>query len=86
MSRQNSPETDAAMWLLGAVLVFWPIAMVYGIHEGLNVSDRLKYWLIPLLPGLLLSTLFFLGWEVYFLYGFVAVIVFLCFALWDQES
>ena len=60
------------MWLLGGILVFWPIALAWVIHEGLQVQTRTKYWLMALVPGILLLTLIPLGWEVYFLYGFVA--------------
>ena len=72
VSRQSSPETDAIMWILGGILVFWPIALAWVIHEGLQVKDKTKYWLMALVPGILLLTLIPLGWEVYFLYGFVA--------------
>jgi len=72
VSRQSSPETDATMWFLGGILVFWPIALAWVIHEGLQVQNKTKYWLMALTPGILLLTLIPLGWEVYFLYGFVA--------------
>jgi hypothetical protein len=75
VSRQSSPETDAVMWLLGAILVFWPIALAWVIHEGLQVQNKTKYWFVALTPGILLLTLIPLGWEVYFLYGFVAAVV-----------
>ena len=75
VSRQSSPETDAIMWFLGGVLVFWPIALAWVIHEGLQVQNKTKYWLMALTPGILLLTLIPLGWEVYFLYGFVAAVV-----------
>ena len=75
VSRQSSPETDAIMWFLGGVLVFWPIALAWVIHEGLQVQTKTKYWLMALTPGILLLTLIPLGWEVYFLYGFVAAVV-----------
>ena len=72
VSRQSSPETDATMWFLGGILVFWPIALAWVIHDGLQVQNKTKYWLMALTPGILLLTLIPLGWEVYFLYGFVA--------------
>ena len=72
VSRQSSPETDAIMWLLGGILVFWPIALAWVIHEGVRVQNKTKYWLMAIAPGILLLTLIPLGWEVYFLYGFVA--------------
>jgi O-antigen/teichoic acid export membrane protein len=75
VSRQSSPETDAVMWLLGAILVFFPIALAWVIHEGLQVQNKTKYWFVALTPGILLLTLIPLGWEVYFLYGFVAAVV-----------
>ncbi len=78
--RESSPETDAVMWLLGGILLFWPLALVYVIQEGLKVSDKAKHWLIPTVPAFLLITLFILGWEVYFLYGFVGVVV----AIWKS--
>jgi hypothetical protein len=83
--RQSSPETDAVMWLLGAILVFWPIALAWVIHEGLQVQNKTKYWLMALAPGILLLTLIPLGWEGYFLYGFVAASAAIFTAVW-QES
>ncbi len=74
MSRQSSPETDAAMWLLGGILVFWPIALAYVLNEKLPLENKPKYWTIFNLTGFLLMTLIPLGWEVYFLYGFVAAV------------
>ena len=85
MSRQSSPETDAAMWLLGGVLVFWPIALAWVIHEGLQVKNKTKYWLMALAPGILLLTLIPLGWEVYFLYGFVGAVVAIFMAVWQEN-
>ena len=82
VSRQSSPETDATMWFLGGVLVFWPIALAWVIHEGLQVKNKTKYWLMALAPGILLLTLIPLGWEVYFLYGFVAAVVVIWIATW----
>ena len=81
VSRQSSPETDAVMWFLGGILVFWPIALAWVIHEALQVLNKTKYWLMALTPGILLLTLIPLGWEVYFLYGFVAAVVALWFGL-----
>ena len=75
VSRQSSPETDAIMWLLGGILVFWPIALAWVIHEGLQAQDKTKYWIMALTPGILLLTLIPLGWELYFVYGFVAAVV-----------
>ena len=85
VSRQSSPETDATMWFLGGVLVFWPIALAWVIHEGLQVQNKTKYWLMALAPGILLLTLIPLGWEVYFLYGFVAAVAALWAAIWDED-
>jgi hypothetical protein len=36
--------------------------------------------------GFLLMTLIPLGWEVYFLYGFVAAIVVIGIAVWTEDS
>jgi hypothetical protein len=82
VSRQSRPETDAIMWFLGGVLVFWPIALAWVIHEGLQVQNKTKYWLMSLTPGILLLTLIPLGWEVYFLYGFMAAVVAIFMAVW----
>jgi hypothetical protein len=85
VSRQSSPETDAIMWFLGGVLVFWPIALAWVIHEGLQVQNKTKYWLMALTLGILLLTLIPLGWEVYFLYGFVAAVVAIFMAVWAED-
>ena len=85
VSRQSSPETDAVMWLLGGKLVFWPIALAWVIHEGLQVQNKTKYWLMALTPGILLLTLIPLGWEVYFLYGFVAAATSILTAVWQEN-
>ncbi len=73
------------MWFLGGVLVFWPIALAWVIHEGLQVKNKTKYWLMALAPGILLLTLIPLGWEVYFLYGFVAAVVAIFMAVWQEN-
>ena len=52
--------------------MFWPIALAWVVHEGLKAQDKTKYLLMALTPGILLLTLIPLGWEVYFVYGFVA--------------
>jgi hypothetical protein len=83
--RQSSPETDAVMWLLGGILVFWPIALAWVIHEGLQIQNNTKYWLMALAPGILLLTLIPLGWEVYFLYGFVAAATSILTAVWQEN-
>jgi hypothetical protein len=83
--RQSSPETDAVMWLLGGILVFWPIALAWVIHEGLQIQNNTKYWLMALAPGILLLTLTPLGWEVYFLYGFVAAATSILTAVWQEN-
>ena len=84
MSRESSPETDAAMWFLGGVLLFWPIALAYALHESVTLENKRKYWVIFNVTGFLLMTLIPLGWEVYFLYGFVAAVTVLLIAVWDQ--
>jgi len=71
---ESSPETDAVMWLLGGILVFWPIALAWLIHEYVNLENKKKYWMMFNITGFLLMTLVPLGWEVYFLYGFVAAV------------
>ena len=86
VSRQNSPETDAVMWFLGGVLVFWPVALAYALHESLNLENKKKYWVMFNVTGFLLMTLIPLGWEVYFLYGFVAVVVVIGIAVWTEDS
>jgi hypothetical protein len=85
VSRQSSPETDATMWFLGGVLFFWPIALAWVIHEGLQVQNKTKYWLMVITLGILLLTLIPLGWEVYFLYGFVAAVVAIFMAVWQEN-
>lgn len=85
VSRQSSPETDAIMLLLGGILVFWPIALAWVIHEGLQVENKTKYWLMTLAPGVLLLTLIPLGWGVHIVYGFVATAVAICMAVWQED-
>ena len=85
VSRQSSPETDAIMWLLGGILVFWPIALAWVIHEGLQALDKTKYWLMALTPGIVLLTLIPLGWELYFVYGFVAAATTITIAAMQAE-
>jgi hypothetical protein len=85
MSRQSSPETDAAMWLLGSILVFWPIALAWVIHEGFQIQNKTKSWLMALTPGILLLTLIPLGWEVYFVYGFAAAATTVTIAAMQDE-
>jgi hypothetical protein len=82
---ESSPETDAVMWFLGGILVFWPIALAWVIHEYVNVENKEKYWLMLNIIGFLLMTLVPLGWEVYFLYGFVAAVAALWAAIWDED-
>jgi hypothetical protein len=84
---ESSPETDAIMWLLGGILVFWPIALAWVIHEGLKLQDKTKYWLMAIAPGVLMLTLIPLGWELYFVYGFVAAATTVTVAaMQDEES
>ncbi len=85
VSRQSSPETDAIMWLLGGILLFWPIALAWVIHEGLQVQNKTKYWLMALTLVILLLTLIPLGWEVYFVYGFVAAATTVTIAAMQDE-
>ena len=87
MRTESSPETDAIMWLLGGILVFWPIALAWVIHEGLKLQDKTKYWLMAIAPGVLMLTLIPLGWELYFVYGFVAAATTVTVAaMQDEES
>jgi hypothetical protein len=85
VSRESSPETDAAMMLLGSILLFWPIALSWLIHEYSKAENKRKYWMMFNVIGFLLMTLVPLGWEVYFLYGFVAAVAALWAAIWDED-
>lgn len=84
VSTRNSPETDAVMWLLGGILVFWPVALAYVLREKLNAETKTKYWVFFGVTGFLLLSLIPLGWEVYFLYGSVAAVVAIFMAVWEQ--
>ena len=75
VSRESRPETAVAMMLLGSILLFWPIALSWLIHEYSNAETKRKYWMMFNINGFLLMTLIPLGWEVYFLYGFVVATV-----------
>ncbi len=79
---ESSSETDAVMWLLGGILVFWPIALAWLIHEYVGIENKKKYWMMFNLTGFLLMTLVPLGWEVYFLYGFLAALLAIFMAVW----
>jgi len=81
VSRESSPETDAVMMLLGSIMLFWPIALSWLIHEYAPVENKKKYWMMFNINGFLLMSLIPLGWEVYFLYGFIVVTVLLLFYL-----
>lgn len=85
MSRQSSSETDATMWFLGGVLLFWPVALAYALHETLNLENKRKYWAMFNVTGFLLMTLIPLGWEVYFLYGFIGAIIVVLISTWSDE-
>ena len=65
--------------------MFWPIALAWVIHECVNVENKKKYWMIFNINGFLLMTLVPLGWEVYFLYGFVASVAAVWAAIWDED-
>jgi hypothetical protein len=86
VSRESSPETDAAMMLLGSILLFWPIALSWLIHEYSNAENKRKYWMMFNINGFLLMTLIPLGWEVYFLYGFVASVVAMFLGVWADSD
>lgn len=86
VSREVSPETDAVMWLLGGILLFWPLALAYALHESLKIENKRKYWVMFNVTGFLLMTLIPLGWEVYFLYGFIAAAAVVSTAAWSSED
>ena len=78
---ESSPETDAIMLTLGGILVFWPIVLAWVINKYVNVENKKKYWMMFNIIGCLVMTLVPLGWEVYFLYGFVTSVVVFVFRL-----
>jgi hypothetical protein len=86
VSRESSPETDAAMMLLGSILLFWPIALSWLINEYSKAENKRKYWMMFNTNGFLLMTLIPLGWEMYFLYGFVASVVALFMGVWVEPD
>jgi hypothetical protein len=86
VSKESSPETDAVMMLLGSILLFWPVALSWLIHEYSNAENNRKYWMMFNINGFLLMTLIPLGWELYFLYGFVAMIVATVILVSQNES
>jgi hypothetical protein len=86
VSRESSPETDAVMMLLGSILLFWPVALSWLIHEYSNTENKRKYWMMFNINGFLLMTLIPLGWEVYFLYGFVAAVAALFMGVWAESN
>jgi hypothetical protein len=86
VSPESSPETDAAMMLLGSFLLFWPIALSWLIHEYSNTENKRKYWMMFNINGFLLMTLIPLGWEVYFLYGFLASVIALFMGVWAEPE
>ncbi len=86
MSRESIPETDASMMLLGSILLFWPVALSWLISEYSNAQNKRKYWMMFNINGFLLMTLIPLGWEVYFLYGFVAYVVALFMGVWSDSD
>jgi hypothetical protein len=86
VNRESSPETDAAMMLLGSILLFWPVALSWLIHEYSNTENKRKYWMMFNINGFLLMTLIPLGGEVYFLYGFVAFVVALFMGVWAEPD
>jgi hypothetical protein len=87
VSRESSPETDAAMMLLGSIMLFWPIALCRLIHEYAPLENKKKYWMMFNINGFLLMSLIPLGWEVYFLYGFAAFVVAIFMGVWaDPEN
>jgi len=85
VARVSSPETDAIMLLFGAILLLWPIAIATAIYRYLDLGKKKKYWMMLNVNGFLLMTLIPLGWEVYFLYGFVVMAVAMAMAVWDFD-
>jgi uncharacterized membrane protein YhaH (DUF805 family) len=85
VSRQNSPETDAIMMAFGAILLLWPVAIATAIYRYLDLERKKKYWLMFSINGFLLMTLVPLGWEVYFLYGFVVMLVAIGMLVWEFD-
>ena len=85
VSRQSSPETDAIMLAFGAILLLWPIAIATAIYRYLDIEKKKKYWMMFNINGFLLMTLIPLGWEVYFLYGFVVMLVAMGMFVWDFD-
>jgi hypothetical protein len=85
VSRESSPETDAAMMLLGSIILFWPVALSWLIHECAPLENMKKYWMMFNINGFLMMSLIPLGWEVYFLYGLVAAVVALGMSVWSTD-
>ncbi len=85
VARVSSPETDAIMLLFGAILLLWPIAIATAIYRYLDMEKKKKFWMIFNVNGFLLVTLIPLGWEVYFLYGFVAMVVAMAMLVWEFD-
>jgi hypothetical protein len=85
VARVSSPETDAIMLLFGAILLLWPIATATAIYRYLDIEKKKKYWMMFNINGFLLMTLIPLGWEVYFLYGFVAIVVAMAMLVWEFD-
>jgi hypothetical protein len=85
VARESSPETDAIMLLFGAILLLWPIAIATAIYRYLDLGKKNKYWMMFGVNGFLLMTLIPLGWEVYFLYGIVVMVVAMAMAVWEFD-
>ena len=82
---ESGPETDTVIWLQGGILVLWPIALAWIIHEYVNVEDKKKHWMVFNITGFLLMTSVPLGWEVYFLYGFAVAVAVTITQIWNEK-
>ena len=49
------------------------------------MEKKKKYWMMFNINGFLLMTLIPLGWEVYFLYGFVVMVVAMAMLFWEFD-
>jgi hypothetical protein len=85
VARESSPETDSIMLLFGAILLLWPLAIATAIYRYLDIDKKKKYWIMFNINGFLLMTLIPLGWEVYFLYGLVVMVVAMAMLFWEFD-
>ena len=85
VSRQPDPATDVIMMVFFGILLLWPIAIATAIYRYLDLEKKRKYWLMFNINGFLLMTLIPLGWEVYFLYGFVVMLIAMGMLVWGFD-